>query len=668
MRAIVRLMTVPEEKRDTAWLADALQAAVQLELSTIPPYLYAFWSVTGSDPQNVSGVLREIAVEEMHHMGIACNLLGAIGLKADIVAAASTYPAVLPKQVHEGLTVNLEPLTKDVLLKKFMVIEEPDAHLVKDPDFQPSGSLLIGQFYDSILKMFESEQPVKPGGKQVSLSDLGFASVPEFPDDSYVIDTSDMATAAKQVKAAIGLIKRQGEGTADSPLEDPANPNELGHFFQFGEIFHGKRLDRKLLTYTGTDVAMPVVNLTMPVNPSGDGSPEAKDFNVAYSNMLRKLQKAWDTGEASALLSAVFSDMASVQSAADALVALNKGPEFLVVDTTGVPPEPVTTTGRFARVKEILDASVGGGMFGAHGPFWRGKSREQFVAAKVFGKQLLVVGNAAESNLVKALRAQAPFGSDTGTVGATFRRMPAGRPAVADADIQFIEQWIQDSCPDDVPVTATPSVSYTTGAQRPDPMVHVAFWREFDDWAMFHASDEVQSVIGVVFGFFPVWQAFAKDPTRVEQWIAALSDAAVTDACAMLSSRQKQTVEAHYGLPVPLLAVLDGFQRFGDNSLPADPLRPEDNRHNMNGSVMWFVWSAFADACVRLKITPEFWMFYMRAILCGMLNDGVFRGRFHVEGFTADSQGTMDIFAYAQHVKDADLAGELRSRYAASGL
>ena len=37
MRAIARLMSVPAEKRDPIWLLDALQAALQLELSTIPP-------------------------------------------------------------------------------------------------------------------------------------------------------------------------------------------------------------------------------------------------------------------------------------------------------------------------------------------------------------------------------------------------------------------------------------------------------------------------------------------------------------------------------------------------------------------------------------------------------------------------------------------------------
>ena len=47
-------------------------------------------------------------------------------------------------------------------------------------------------------------------------------------------------------------------------------------------------------------------------------------------------------------------------------------------------------------------------------------------------------------NLVKALRGGAPFGKDIGTAGATIRRMPAGRAPVADGQIAFIEQWIDE--------------------------------------------------------------------------------------------------------------------------------------------------------------------------------------------------------------------------------
>jgi len=48
---------------------------------------------------------------------------------------------------------------------------------------------------------------------------------------------------------------------------------------------------------------------------------------------------------------------------------------------------------RFRQVKDILDNAVGApdAFVGAHGPFWRVQSRDEFVAIDVFGLQLVSV-------------------------------------------------------------------------------------------------------------------------------------------------------------------------------------------------------------------------------------------------------------------------------------
>src|SRR3954469_17552906 len=97
---------------------------------------------------------------------------------------------------------------------------------------------------------------------------------------------------------------------------------------------------------------------------------------------------------------------------------------------------------RFDKVKQILDALVGGKAIGAHGAFWRELSIEQFRAKQVFGWPLVALGDGEGSNLVKSLRGLAPFGSDTGVKGATFRRMPVGRPPASDQQIRYIADWI----------------------------------------------------------------------------------------------------------------------------------------------------------------------------------------------------------------------------------
>ena len=110
--------------------------------------------------------------------------------------------------------------------------------------------------------------------------------------------------------------------------------------------------------------------------------------------------------------------------------------------------------GRFERVTSILDEAVGGpeASFANHGPFWREKTRDQFVALRVRGKVLLVVGDGAGSNLVKALRGQEPFNeesADPPPPGAELPRMPVGLDAVSAPDIDFIQTWIDDGCPED---------------------------------------------------------------------------------------------------------------------------------------------------------------------------------------------------------------------------
>jgi hypothetical protein len=64
---------------------------------------------------------------------------------------------------------------------------------------------------------------------------------------------------------------------------------------------------------------------------------------------------------------------------------------------------------RFDHVVEILDTAVNHQIIGAHGNFWRGTTLQQFIGLTVRGKTLLVPGNSANSNIIKALRGLAPF-------------------------------------------------------------------------------------------------------------------------------------------------------------------------------------------------------------------------------------------------------------------
>ncbi len=237
-------------------------------------------------------------------------------------------------------------------------------------------------------------------------------------------------------------------------------------------------------------------------------------------------------------------------------------------------------------------------------------TRDQLMAAQVFGLPLIEVNNGKASNLVKALRGEMPFGIDTGTAGASFRRMPAGRPQVAAEQVEFISTWIDAGCPEDV---TAPVIDTTAGGPQPGP-VHNDYWRDFDDWALFNTPPEVGAAIGAYFGVFARWFAFAKGTATEQDWADAIKPVEVQAALRLLSTRQGGTIARHYGQPVPFLSVLDGYEKFGDGSLPPDVQRPADPNHQMNGPHMWFVWMSFADACIRSAVDAEFWLILNPAV------------------------------------------------------
>ena len=58
-KTIVR-MKVNSRDRDSGWLKESLQAAIELELSTLPPYLCAMWSIRDPSAGSPGGVAYQI--------------------------------------------------------------------------------------------------------------------------------------------------------------------------------------------------------------------------------------------------------------------------------------------------------------------------------------------------------------------------------------------------------------------------------------------------------------------------------------------------------------------------------------------------------------------------------------------------------------------------------
>jgi hypothetical protein len=102
----------------------------------------------------------------------------------------------------------------------------------------------------------------------------------------------------------------------------------------------------------------------------------------------------------------------------------------------------------FREVVNILDAAVSGPeteVGPPHYAFWRKVTRDEFVATKLLGQPILVLGDGAHSNLILSLKGEPPFGSGP---DAELPRMPVGFNPMPDDSIRLIELWINDGCPD----------------------------------------------------------------------------------------------------------------------------------------------------------------------------------------------------------------------------
>lgn len=303
-RTIAELMAEPVH--DLAWLQDSLVSAVQLELATLPTYLTAYWSVKSG---SVQGLIFNVILQEMFHMGQAANILTGIGGTPEINVDVPVYPGPLPGDVRPWITVDIQGLTLDWLDNVAMQIEYPEGGPLKL--FRGQYYPTIGAFYTAIQSAIKDLKPAFDTTKQLSL--------PVGGDEVKVISTPEEAILA------IELIKEQGEGTSSSPDAG----STLAHYYVFAEIYHGNTLVydpiTKTVSYTGAPIPFPPV---YPVGPvPKEGFPNAPqevqttigEFQAAYTLLLDNLQAAWANTDPSALSNAII-NMGALQTPAITLM------------------------------------------------------------------------------------------------------------------------------------------------------------------------------------------------------------------------------------------------------------------------------------------------------------------------------------------------------------
>ena len=110
-----------------------LQTALELEHSTIPPYLTALASIKFSYNLEIQNILETVVIQEMMHMALVANILNAVGGKPSLYSKKflPIYPSRLPGGVQHDLIIPIEKLSLGLIRNIFMKIEQPTVEMVQ---------------------------------------------------------------------------------------------------------------------------------------------------------------------------------------------------------------------------------------------------------------------------------------------------------------------------------------------------------------------------------------------------------------------------------------------------------------------------------------------------------------------------------------------------------
>ncbi|WP_316839859.1 ferritin-like protein [Pedobacter gandavensis] len=296
-------------------LKNAMQTAIMLEHSTIPPYLTAVFTLVNTGNDEISSLIGSVVKEEMLHLSIACNILNAIGGTPVLNQPGfiPTYPGNLPGTVESTLVVPISKFSKELIKDVFMVIEEPE-HPIDIPVLfaqEAEAPLTIGMFYQRVkdlIDLLEAEanilnRTIFTGDPAKQMTNERWFPLKElFP----ILDKQSAFDG-------IDLIVDQGEGTSTDPFIAPGettgedDTTDPAHYYRFEEIYNGKRLVKdpsQAVGYSYSGAAIPcdlskIPNMTD--NPKMADYPvdtiaykNSKFFNFTYTNLLNSLHDTFN--------------------------------------------------------------------------------------------------------------------------------------------------------------------------------------------------------------------------------------------------------------------------------------------------------------------------------------------------------------------------------------
>ncbi len=335
---------------DVEGLRAHLQCAIELEHSTLPPYLCALYSLDRDRNPAAAEVLLSVFVEEMLHLTLAANLLNAIGgrPRLDDAPLVPGYPRPLPHG-DPSFEMSLLPFGRPAL-RQFAAIERPAA---AGAPAQGDRYATISQFYDAIRQGLVAlcdevgESAVFTGDRSRQVDD-SFS----YGGSGHIVVVDGRASAL----AALDEIVEQGEGASavdvwdrDREMFHP-DRDEVAHYYRVDELMVGRCYRRGDTPATGPTGAPVEVrwDAAHPMRPDQrivDRDPGhqirvlQEAFNTSYCGLLAQLDRAFD-GHPDTLGSAVGA-MYDIRAQAEALlrIPIDGGPEVAGPTFEWVAPE-----------------------------------------------------------------------------------------------------------------------------------------------------------------------------------------------------------------------------------------------------------------------------------------------------------------------------------------
>jgi CDGSH-type Zn-finger protein len=218
-----------------------LQTAIEIEHATLPPYMCALYSIKDGHNAEAAEVIHSVFMEEMLHLTLAANLLNAVGgrPRLDAPELLPAHPTPLPHS-DGSVIVSLQPFSP-AALDAFLAIERPAdaAGSPEDDRFET-----IGQFYAAIGQALET-LTADLGEEALFCGDPGrqVTGAAYYGGAGGIVAVTDLASARR----ALAEIVEQGEGLDHGSIWDGdrsmfhPDRDEVGHYFRFLELRHGRR-------------------------------------------------------------------------------------------------------------------------------------------------------------------------------------------------------------------------------------------------------------------------------------------------------------------------------------------------------------------------------------------------------------------------------------------